>query len=119
LWQVHQVAPTGARLLVAPKPVPPPARTSPGDPGFAHAIRNAETEPAAAQAEVIDVEVLWEDGEEAYAPPVNGTQPRTRSSYRGQAARLRLYEEPGVAIAAYRSAASTAELPHQTIDLFA
>jgi hypothetical protein len=119
LWQVHQVAPTGARLLVAPKPVPPPARTSPGDPGFAHAIRNADTPSAAAQADVIDVEVLWEDAEEAYAPPVNQNQPRSRTSYRGQAARLRLSEEPGVAIAAYRSAASTAELPHQTIDVFA
>jgi hypothetical protein len=82
---------------------------------FAHTVRTAQTGPTTHQADVIDVEVLWEDGE-PYAPPVN--QPRTRSSYRGQAAQLRL-SEPAVAIAAYRSAASTAELPHQTIDLFA
>ena len=60
--------------------------------------------------------MLWEDGEEAYAPPV---APRTpRSTYRSSQTPLRL-TEPGVAIAAYRSAASTADLPHQTIDLFA
>ena len=114
---MHQVTPTGARLLSPPKPVQPPARpASSDDAEFAHAVRTAQTGPTTHQADVIDVEVLWEDGEEAYAPPVN--QPRTRSSYRGQAAQLRL-SEPAVAIAAYRSAASTAELPHQTIDLFA
>ena len=118
---MHQVTPTGPRLLTPPKPVAPPARPTarPDDPSFAHAVRTADAATATGPADVIDVEVLWEDGEEAYAPPVNQAQPRTRSSYRGQAARLRLYEEPGVAIAAYRSAASTAELPHQTIDLFA
>ena len=115
---MHQVTPSGPRLLTPPKPVSPPARPTarPDDPSFAHAVRTADGTAGTSQAEVIDVEVLWEDGEEAYAPPVNG--PRTRSSYRGQAAQLRL-SEPGVAIAAYRSAASTAELPHQTIDLFA
>ena len=116
---MHQVTPTGPRLLTPPKPVAPPARPTarPDDPSFAHAVRTADAATATGPADVIDVEVLWEDGEESYAPPVS--QPRSRSSYRGQAARLRLYEEPGVAIAAYRSAASTAELPHQTIDLFA
>jgi hypothetical protein len=115
---VHQVPPTGARLLAPPKPVTPPVRPTarPDDASFSHAVRTADAATAPNQADVIDVEVLWEDGEEAYAPPVN--QPRARSSYRGQAAQLRL-SEPGVAIAAYRSAASTADLPHQTIDLFA
>jgi hypothetical protein len=115
---VHQVPPTGARLLAPPKPVSPPVRPTarPDDPSFSHAVRTADATAATSQTEVIDVEVLWEDAEEAYAPPVN--QPRTRSSYRGQAPQLRL-TEPGVAIAAYRSAASTADLPHQTIDLFA
>jgi hypothetical protein len=117
LWQVHQVTPTGPRLLAPPKPVPPPARpASSDDAAFAHAVRTAQAGPTSHQADVIDVEVLWEDGEEGYTPPVS--QPRARSSYRGQAAQLRLYE-PGAAIAAYRSAASTADLPHQTIDLFA
>ena len=117
MWQVHHVTPSGPRLLAPPTPVPPPGRPTPSDDAaFSRAVRNARTPPATGQTDVIDVEVLWEDGEEAYAPPVN--QPRTRSSSRGQAAQLRLLE-PAVAIAAYRSAASTAELPHQTIDLFA
>lgn len=60
--------------------------------------------------------MLWEDGKDAYTPPVT---PRVgRSADRNTPAPL-LLTEPGTAIAAYRSAATTASLPHQTIDLFA
>jgi len=114
---VHQVTPTGARLLSPPKPVQPPARpTTSDDAVFAHTARTAQTGPTTHQADVIDVEVLWEDGEEAYTPPV--TARMARSAYRNTQSPL-LLTEPGTAIAAYRSAASTAFLPHQTIDLFA
>jgi hypothetical protein len=114
---VQQVTPTGARLLAPPKPLQPLSRpASDGVRDFVHAVRTAGARPVDAQPDIIDVEVLWEDAEEAYAPPV---APRTpRSTYRGSQTPLRL-TEPGVAIAAYRSAASTADLPHQTIDLFA
>jgi hypothetical protein len=114
---VQQVTPTGARLLAPPKPIQPLARpASDAVREFAHAVRTAGGAPVDAQPDIIDVEVLWEDGEEAYAPPV--AQRTSRSAYRNSQVPLRL-TEPGVAIAAYRSAASTADLPHQTIDLFA
>ena len=79
-------------------------------------MRTAGARPIDAPPDIIDVEVLWEDGEEAYAPPV--APPTGHSTYRGSQTPLRL-TEPGTAIAAYRTAASTADLPHQTIDLFA
>jgi hypothetical protein len=114
---VQQVTPTGARLLASPKPVQPLSRpASDGVREFGHAVRTAGGAPVDAPPDVIDDEVLWEDGEEAYAPPI---APRTAgSAYRNSQVPLRL-TDPGVAIAAYRSAASTADLPHQTIDLFA
>jgi hypothetical protein len=114
---VQQVTPTGARLLPPPKPPQPLSRpASDGVRDFVRAVRTAGAQPVDPQPDVIDVEVLWEDGEEPYAPPV---APRmSRSAYRGNQVPLRL-TEPGVAIAAYRSAASTADLQHQTIDLFA
>jgi hypothetical protein len=114
---VQQVTPTGARLLSPPKPLQPLSRpAADGVRDFVHAVRTAGTRPLDAQPDIIDVEVLWEDGEEAYAPPV--TARMARSAYRNAQAPL-LLTEPGTAIAAYRSAASTASLPHQTIDLFA
>ena len=104
-------------MLAPPKPVQPQARpASDSVREFAHAVRTAGGAPVDAQPDIIDVEVLWEDGEEAYAPPVAAR--RSRSAYRNSQVPLRL-TEPGVAIAAYRSAASTTDLPHQTIDLFA
>jgi hypothetical protein len=116
LLQVEQVSPTG-RLLSPPKPLQPlsrPAAHGSGD--FVRAVRTAGAQPLRAQPDVIDVEVLWEDAEEAYAPPA--AQRMARSAYRNAQA-PQLLMEPGTAIAAYRSAASTADLPHQTIDLFA
>ena len=114
---MQQVTPTGARLLSPPKPQQPlsrPATDGIGD--FVRAVRTAGAQPIDAQPDVIDVEVLWEDGEEAYAPPV--TARMARSAYRSAQTPV-LLTEPGTAIAAYRSAASTAALPHQTIDIFA
>ncbi len=115
---MQQVTPTGARLLAPPKPIQPLSRpAADGVRDFVHAARTAgAARPVDAPPDIIDVEVLWEDGEDAYAPPV--APPTARSGYRSGQAPLRL-TEPGVAIAAYRSAASTADLPHQTIDLFA
>ncbi len=115
---MQQVTPTGARLLSPPpKPLQPLSRpATDGISDFLHAVRTAGTRPLDAQADVIDVEVLWEDGEEAYAPPVAARM--ARSAYRSAQSPL-LLTEPGTAIAAYRSAATTAALPHQTIDLFA
>ncbi len=114
---MQQVTPTGARLLSAPKPPQPLSRpATEGIRDFVHAARTAGVRPLDAQPDIIDVEVLWEDGEEAYAPPV--TSRAARSAYRNAQAPL-LLTEPGTAIAAYRSAATTASLPHQTIDLFA
>jgi hypothetical protein len=114
---VEQVTPTGARLLSPPKPLQPPSRpATEGIRDFVHAARTAGVRPPDAQPDIIDVEVLWEDGEEAYAPPV--TARLARSAYRSAQTPL-LLTEPGTAIAAYRSAATTASLPHQTIDLFA
>ena len=114
---MQQVTPTGARLLAPPKPLQPLSRpAADGVRDFVHAVRTAGARPVDASPDIIDVEVLWEDGEDAYAPPV---APRTpRSTYSSSQTPIRL-TEPGVAIAAYRSAASTAYLPHQTIDLFA
>jgi hypothetical protein len=114
---VQQVTPTGARLLSPPKPLQPLSRPAvDGVRDFAQAVRTAGARPIDAQPDIIDVEVLWEDGEEAYAPPVAARM--ARSAYRTAQSPL-LLTEPGTAIAAYRSAASTAALPHQTIDLFA
>jgi hypothetical protein len=115
---VQQVTPsTGARLLSPPKPLQPLSRpATQGISDFVHAARTAGAQPLDASHDVIDVEVLWEDGEEAYTPPVRARMART--AYRNAQTPLRL-TEPGTAIAAYRSAASTADLPHQTIDLFA
>ena len=115
---MHQVAPAGARLLSPPpKPLQPPSRpAAQGVSDFVYAVRTAGAQPLDAQPDIINVEVLWEDGEEAYAPPVSS--PMARSAHRNPQTPLRL-TEPGTAIAAYRSAASTADLPHQTIDLFA
>ena len=101
---MQQVTPTGARLLAASEALQPPVAA--GD-RTASAIRargaHGRARPIDASPDVIDVEVLWEDGEEAYAPPVE--PPRTPArAYRGTPTPLRL-SEPGVAIAAYRSAA--------------
>ena len=70
---MHQVAPTGARLLSPPpKPLQPPSRpAAQGVSDFVYAVRTAGAQPLDAQPDIIDVEVLWEDGEEAYAPPVS------------------------------------------------
>jgi hypothetical protein len=117
LREVEQVSPTGARLLSPPKPLQPLSRPAThGTSDFVRAVRTAGAQPLDAQPDIIDVEVLWEDAEEAYAPPVE--QRMARSAYRNAQAPL-LLTEPGTAIAAYRSAASTVDLPHQTIDLFA
>ena len=68
---MQQVTPTGARLLSPPKPLQPLSRpATDGVRDFVHAVRTAGARPIDAQPDVIDVEVLWEDGEEAYAPPV-------------------------------------------------
>lgn len=113
---MQQVTPTGARLLAPPKPLPPAARPAPAaaTADFARAVHTAAAGAAYLQPDVIDVEVLWEDAEEAYAPQAA----TSRSSYRQVMTPLRL-AEPGVALAAYRSAATTSTLPHSTIDLFA
>jgi hypothetical protein len=115
---VQQVTPTGARLLSPPpKPLQPLSRpAADGVREFAQAVRTAGARPIDAQPDIIDVEILWEDGEETYAPPVGARM--ARSAYRNAQAPL-LLTEPGTAIAAYRNAATTAALPHQTIDLFA
>ena len=114
---MEQVTPTGARLLAPPKPLQTASRQATQGAGdFVRAVRTAVAQPLSGQPDVIDVEVLWEDGEETYAPPVTARMPR--SAFGGVQVPLRL-TEPGTVIAAYRSAASTADLPHQTIDLFA
>jgi hypothetical protein len=75
------------------------------------------TPPGAATAsptgDVIDVEVLWEEADGA--PDVSWRRtPAPRPSH----APLRI-THPADAIAAYRSASSTAALPHTLVDLFA
>ena len=61
---------------------------------------------------MIDVEVIWEDAEEL------STRPYTPRGGRAPVTPLRL-ASPSAAVAAYRSASTTRDLPHQRVDVFA
>jgi len=91
---------------VRPAPLGLPAREAPKA-GF-----RLGTTTGATSGDVIDVDVLWEDADDG--------APTSARAYRPSAPvrPLRL-TSPQQAIAAYRNAASTAALPHQTIDLHA
>ena len=102
---------TDARLLAPARQLTAPAR--PAADGVSRFPGPQRTrEPQAVDPDVIDVEVLWEDLEE---PPITATAPRPGRTF---GAPLRLVD-PGAALAAYRNAATTANLPHTRIDLFA
>jgi hypothetical protein len=68
---------------------------------------------AAAADDVIDVDVLWEDVDEA----PSSTSSAARSGRTAAPARPFVLVSPLEAVAAYRSAASTRDLPHRLIDL--
>jgi hypothetical protein len=80
-----------------------PRPVSPGD--------RASTRPDG-RGDVIDVEVIWEEVDEPATRSYGARPGRT------PIAPLRVMG-PGVAVAAYRNAASTRSLPHQRVDVFA
>jgi hypothetical protein len=95
-------------------PVALPTRWAPmARPAGTETFTPPRTAPAGS-ADVIDVEVLWEEGD-ASVPDVTWRRtPAPRPTH----APLRI-TGPGDVIAAYRSASSTAALPHTLVDLFA
>ena len=72
--------------------------------------------PTVAVDDVIDVEVLWEDGEDRAVP--GGYRTAVMGTGGALLAPLRI-TSPAQAAQAYRSAASTSAQPHSLIDLFA
>ncbi len=89
-----------------------PARTAP----TARPADGPRFEPpraAAAGQDFIDVEVLWEE-----ADPAPDVTWRRTPAPRPVHPPLRVVS-PGAALAAYRTASSTAALPHTLVDLFA
>jgi hypothetical protein len=94
-------------------PVALPTRWAPtAQPAATETFTPPRAAPAGG-AEFIDVEVLWEEADGA--PDVSW---RRTPAPRPVHAPLRI-SSPGDAIAAYRSASSTAALPHTLVDLFA
>ena len=69
---------------------------------------------AVAAEDVIDVDVLWEDVDEAPYATSSARSGRTAAP-----ARPFVLVSPLEAVAAYRSAATTRDLPHRLIDLHA
>ncbi len=112
---MQPVSPAAALLLGTVRQLQAPGRSSAHAAGeFARVARNAAADRLADSSDIIDVEVIWEDGEDAYTPDLGATRP----AFAMPQTPMRL-AAPGTAIAAYRNAASTAALPHQTIDIFA
>ena len=70
---------------------------------------------AAPADDVIDVDVLWEDADEAPAAATGFG----RSTHTAAPARPFVLVSPLEVVAAYRSASTTRDLPHRLIDLHA
>jgi hypothetical protein len=90
-----------------------PSRPSSGASGNAFRLGSgAATVPS---DDVIDVDVLWEDVDES-PPAATGF---ARSTQTAAPARPFVLVSPLEVVAAYRSAATTRDLPHRLIDLHA
>jgi hypothetical protein len=89
-----------------------PSRPASGASGAAFRLGSGAA--AAPADDVIDVDVLWEDADEAPAATGFG-----RSTQTAAPARPFVLVSPLEVVAAYRSASTTRDLPHRLIDLHA